>query len=42
MQFRILGPLEVWNGDQRIALGAPKPRALLAMLLTVLVLTVGA
>lgn len=33
MQFRILGPLEVWNGDQRIALGALKPRALLAILL---------
>jgi DNA-binding SARP family transcriptional activator/tetratricopeptide (TPR) repeat protein len=33
MQFRILGPLEVWNGDQRIALSAPKPRALLAILL---------
>lgn len=31
--FRILGPLEVRVGDRPVALGGPKPRALLAMLL---------
>lgn len=33
MEFRILGPLEVWHGDRRLPLGGPKPRALLAILL---------
>ena len=33
MQFRLLGPLEVWNGDERIDLGGAKQRALLALLL---------
>src|SRR5262245_40038744 len=33
MEFRILGPLEAWDGEREIALGGPKPRALLAMLL---------
>ena len=33
MDFRVLGPLEVADGDQRLALGAPKQRALLAVLL---------
>ena len=33
MEFRILGRLEVWDGDKAIALGGPKPRALLALLL---------
>jgi DNA-binding SARP family transcriptional activator len=33
MQFRILGRLEVWDGDDAVALGGPKPRALLALLL---------
>ena len=33
MEFRILGRLEVWDGDNAIALGGPKPRALLALLL---------
>jgi predicted ATPase/DNA-binding SARP family transcriptional activator/tetratricopeptide (TPR) repeat protein len=33
MDFRILGPLEVWEGDRRLALGGPKHRALLAILL---------
>ena len=31
--FRILGPLEVRVGDRAVALGGPKPRAVLAMLL---------
>ena len=31
--FRILGPLEVRVGDRPVALGGPKPRAVLAMLL---------
>jgi DNA-binding SARP family transcriptional activator len=33
MDFRILGPLEVWDGGSEVALGGPKPRALLAALL---------
>ena len=33
MEFRILGPLEVWNGGGEVSLGGPKPRALLAVLL---------
>jgi len=33
MEFRILGPLEVWDGGGEISLGGPKPRALLAVLL---------
>ena len=33
MDFRILGPIEVVDGDRRLALGGPKQRALLALLL---------
>jgi DNA-binding SARP family transcriptional activator/predicted negative regulator of RcsB-dependent stress response len=33
MEFRILGPVEVWDGARRLDLGGPKPRALLAILL---------
>ena len=33
MEFRILGPLEVQDGDRRVAVGAGKQRALLALLL---------
>jgi DNA-binding SARP family transcriptional activator len=33
MQFRILGPLEVWSAGGEVSLGGPKPRALLAVLL---------
>jgi DNA-binding SARP family transcriptional activator/tetratricopeptide (TPR) repeat protein len=33
MEFRILGPVEVWAGDQQLDLGGSKPRALLAVLL---------
>jgi predicted ATPase/DNA-binding SARP family transcriptional activator len=33
MEFRILGPLEVHDGDRRIAIGGGKQRALLALLL---------
>ena len=33
MEFRILGPLEVWDDDRKVSLGGPKPRALLAGLL---------
>jgi DNA-binding SARP family transcriptional activator len=33
MQFRLLGPVEVWDGDERIDLGGAKQRALLALLL---------
>jgi DNA-binding SARP family transcriptional activator len=33
MQFRLLGPLEVWDGDERVDLGGAKQRALLALLL---------
>ena len=33
MEFRILGPLGVWDGCGEVSLGGPKPRALLAVLL---------
>src|SRR5256885_8624165 len=33
MKFRVLGPLEVTRGDQVLALGGAKQRALLAILL---------
>jgi DNA-binding SARP family transcriptional activator len=33
MEFRILGPLEAWDGGREVSLGGPKPRALLAVLL---------
>ncbi|MFL5757110.1 MAG: BTAD domain-containing putative transcriptional regulator [Chloroflexota bacterium] len=33
MEFRILGPLDVVEGDRQIPLGGRKPRALLAMLI---------
>ena len=33
MEFRILGPLEVWNEGGEVSLGGPKLRALLAVLL---------
>jgi DNA-binding SARP family transcriptional activator len=33
MEFRILGPLEVWDHGSEVPLGGPKPRALLAVLL---------
>ena len=33
MKFRILGPVEAWVGDSQVDLGAPKQRALLAVLL---------
>jgi predicted ATPase/DNA-binding SARP family transcriptional activator len=33
MEFRILGPLEVWDEGRELSLGGPKPRALLALLL---------
>jgi DNA-binding SARP family transcriptional activator len=32
LEFRILGPLEVWDGEKAIELGAPRQRALLALL----------
>jgi DNA-binding SARP family transcriptional activator/tetratricopeptide (TPR) repeat protein len=32
MEFRVLGPVEVWAGDHRLPLGGPKPRALVAAL----------
>jgi predicted ATPase/DNA-binding SARP family transcriptional activator len=32
MEFRILGPLEVWDGERRLPLGGAKQRALLAIL----------
>ncbi|HEV2035962.1 MAG TPA: BTAD domain-containing putative transcriptional regulator [Candidatus Dormibacteraeota bacterium] len=34
MEFRILGPLEVWEGGRSLPLGGAKQRALLAILLT--------
>src|SRR5262245_39535721 len=34
MEFRVLGPLEVVDGDQPVDLGGPRQRALLAILLT--------
>jgi DNA-binding SARP family transcriptional activator len=33
MEFRILGPLELWDRGREVSLGGPKPRALLAVLL---------
>jgi DNA-binding SARP family transcriptional activator len=33
MEFRILGPLEVWDGGCEVSVGGPKLRALLAVLL---------
>ncbi|WP_203863096.1 AfsR/SARP family transcriptional regulator, partial [Plantactinospora mayteni] len=33
MEFRILGPLEVWDGDRLVPIDAAKQRALLALLL---------
>jgi DNA-binding SARP family transcriptional activator len=33
MEFRVLGPLEVWDGGEEVSLGGPKLRALLALLL---------
>ena len=33
MEFRVLGPLEVVDDGRQVALGGPKPRALLAILL---------
>jgi len=33
MEYRILGPLEVWGAGGEVSLGGPKPRALLAVLL---------
>jgi DNA-binding SARP family transcriptional activator len=33
VQFRILGPLEVWDGQRPVELGRPKQRALLTILL---------
>lgn len=33
MEFRILGPMEVWGEGGQLAVAGPKPRALLAMLL---------
>ncbi|MBN1528540.1 MAG: ABC transporter substrate-binding protein [Thermoleophilaceae bacterium] len=33
LEFRLLGPLEAWRGDERLELGAPKQRAVLALLL---------
>src|SRR4029079_15995052 len=33
LDFRILGPLEVLDGDRPVRLGGPKPRATLAILL---------
>jgi len=33
VEFRILGPLEAWDGDRPVSLGGAKPRALLAVLL---------
>jgi DNA-binding SARP family transcriptional activator/ABC-type branched-subunit amino acid transport system substrate-binding protein len=33
MDFRLLGPLEVWDGDRQIEVAGPKRRALLAILM---------
>jgi DNA-binding SARP family transcriptional activator len=33
MEFRILGPLEVWDEGREVSMGGPRPRALLAVLL---------
>ena len=34
MEFRVLGPLKLFDGEQSLALGTPRTRALLAVLLT--------
>jgi hypothetical protein len=28
MEFRLLGPVEVWSGDRQVSLGGAKPRTL--------------
>ena len=33
MKFQVLGPLEAWQGDERLPLGGPKQRLVLAHLL---------
>jgi peptide/nickel transport system substrate-binding protein len=33
MEFRVLGPLEAWQGGRRLAVGGPKQQVLLAILL---------
>ena len=33
VQFRLLGPLEAWDGERRVELGRPKQRVLLVVLL---------
>jgi DNA-binding SARP family transcriptional activator len=33
LQFRVLGPLEVWRGGGRLALGGERQRSLLALML---------
>lgn len=33
MDFRILGPMEVWNADRRVEVGGPRHRKLLAVLI---------
>src|SRR5690242_4099656 len=33
LQYRLLGPVEVWRGTQRLRLGGERQRALLALLL---------
>ncbi|MFC7382708.1 AfsR/SARP family transcriptional regulator [Sphaerisporangium rhizosphaerae] len=33
MEFRLLGPIEVWNGGRQVPLGGAKPRTLLTALL---------
>jgi DNA-binding SARP family transcriptional activator/tetratricopeptide (TPR) repeat protein len=33
VEYRVLGPIEVWVGGGPVAVGGPKPRALLALLL---------
>src|SRR5918995_986702 len=33
LEFRVLGPLEVWDDERALQLGGPKQRALLALLL---------
>ena len=33
MRFRVLGPLEVWDGERRVPLGGPQQHAVLAVLL---------
>ncbi len=33
MEFRLLGPVEAWSGDQRLLIGPPQQRCVLAVLL---------